>query len=92
MISNGGQKGKSPYTVTNKEVNIGTGTERSLPFLDTWPIINDDGSIITKVYHKETHADQYLYFNSNHPLEHRRGVVKTLMQSDERDKVEEKSH
>ena len=37
--------------------------------------------------------DQYLQFNSNHPLEHKRGLVKTLMHKvDERDKVEEKSH
>ena len=42
--------------------------------------------------------DQYLHFNSNHPLEHKRGVVKNLIHrvettvSDERDKVEEKSH
>ena len=44
------------------------------------------------------HIFLYLYFNNNHPSEHKRGVVKTLMHrvdtivSLERDKVEEKSH
>ena len=42
--------------------------------------------------------DQYLYFNNNHPLEHKRGLLKNLMHrvdtimSDEKDKVKEKSH
>ena len=39
--------------------------------------------------------DQYLQFSSNHSLEHKRGVMKNRMDtivSDERDKIEEKSH
>ena len=54
-------------TTRNEEVNIGTRTERALAFLDTWSVINEDVPIKTKVYRKQTHMDQYLNFNSNHP-------------------------
>ena len=73
------------------------GTGRREP-LDTWSVISPDGLIKTKVFRKETHRDQYLNFTSNHPLEHKRGVVCTLLHraeaivSDPKDLEEEKSH
>ena len=68
-----------------------------LPFLDTLIVRGSDGSVKIKIFRKPTHTDQYLSFESHHPLEHKLSVVRTLIHrseivTDPSDKEEEVSH
>ncbi|KAI8486079.1 hypothetical protein Bbelb_361790 [Branchiostoma belcheri] len=47
--------------------------------LDVMLIKNHDRTITTDVYRKETHTDHYLQWSSNHPVQQKLGIVKTLM-------------
>ena len=71
---------------------------RALAFIDTWTVVESDGSISMKVFRKDIDTDQYLTFSSNHLLEHKRGVMRMLMNREDRlvsDEIElgrEKKH
>ncbi|KAI8494200.1 hypothetical protein Bbelb_279600 [Branchiostoma belcheri] len=52
--------------------------DNMLPFLDTKTIVEEYGNLRFEVYRKPTHTDQYLAFDSHHPLEHKLAVIKTL--------------
>ena len=66
--------------------------------MDTLSVIQPDWSIKVKIYRKSTNTDQHLDFNSNHPVEHKLVVIRTLYHradtvvTDNLDRQEEKSH
>jgi hypothetical protein len=49
----------------------------TIAMLDTRIIRTDEGLHFT-TYRKPTHTDQYLQFDSHHPLQHKLGVIRTL--------------
>ena len=69
-----------------------------LPFLDCLVRVQPDGTLRTSVYRKATHTDQYLLFNSHHPLNQKFGVIRTLhhraktIPSTQEDKQKEEKH
>ena len=50
----------------------------SLPFLDILITPGEEGRLVTSVYRKLTHTDQYLQWASHHPISAKYGVVGTL--------------
>ncbi|XP_072018311.1 uncharacterized protein [Amphiura filiformis] len=70
-------------------------SQGSLPFLDTLIVKKEDGTVKLLVYRKPTHTDQYLNYQSHHPLHQKLGVIRTLYNrkdsvvTEEEDKVEE---
>ena len=53
--------------------------DNQIPFLDMLITRKPDGSVKLLIYRKPTHTHQYLNFTSHHPLQHKLGVVRTLM-------------
>ena len=54
------------------------GPEGALPFLDILITPDDEGRLNTSVYRKLTHMDQYLHWDSLHPISSKYSVVGTL--------------
>ena len=50
----------------------------TIAILDTLIKRSPSGRLSFSVYRKSTHTDQYLQYNSNQPLQHKLGVVRTL--------------
>ncbi|XP_072037303.1 uncharacterized protein [Amphiura filiformis] len=75
-----------------------TEKDGQIPFLDTLIIRKPDNTVKLLVYRKQTHTDQYLSFSSHHPLHHKLGVTRTLLDRGEKiitedeDKIAEENH
>jgi len=52
--------------------------EEFLPFLDVG-ILKKEGKLVTKIYRKPTHTQQYIHWGSNHPKNMLLGVLKGLI-------------
>ena len=65
---------KDPNIKFTQEECIGN----KLAFLDCLVHLNSDRTLSSTVYRKPTHTDHYLQFDSNHPLIHKLGVIRTL--------------
>ena len=52
--------------------------DNGLPFLDMLVVKKPDGHVKMMVYRKQTHTDQYLHFDSHHPIQHKLSVIRTL--------------
>ena len=84
----------------DKDIKFTTEGEEnnSLAFLDTLTVIQPDRSLKVQIFRKSTHTDQYLNFSSNHPIDHKLGVIRTLnhraetVVTEPQDRKEEKSH
>ena len=58
-------------------------TNGMLPFLDVEVRRQQDCSIKTGVYRKETHTDNYLNFKSHHSAQHKESVIRALVKRGE---------
>ena len=56
-----------------------TKNDNQLPFLDTLIQRSKNGELSSSIFRKPTHTDRYSNFRSDHPLQHKRAVLDTLM-------------
>ena len=82
----------------NLKFTFETEEDGRIPFLDTLIVRKPDKSVKLLIYRKPTLTDQYLNFKSAHPLHHKLGVIRTLLDRKERvvtepdDKIAEEQH
>ncbi|XP_072041390.1 uncharacterized protein [Amphiura filiformis] len=77
---------------TDIKFTIEPENNKQLPFLDILITRKEDGNLKVQVYRKPTHTDQYLHFESHHPLQHKFGVVKTLFHRADNIVTEKEDH
>ncbi|XP_072038295.1 uncharacterized protein [Amphiura filiformis] len=83
---------------TDIKFTIEPENNKQLPFLYTLITRKEDGNLKVQVYRKPTHMDQYLHFESHHPLQHKLSVGKTLFHradnivTEKEDRDQELSH
>ncbi|XP_060074957.1 uncharacterized protein LOC132554659 [Ylistrum balloti] len=103
IIKKGSQKDLTNHintidTTNNIKFTCEEETNCGMPFLDTLIARREDGTVKLLVYRKKTHTDQYLNFESHHPLHQKLGVVRTLLNrcetivTEQQDKIQEQSH
>ena len=59
-----------------------TRADGAMPFLDTLVISQNDGSLLTTVYRKPIHTNQYLQWDSSHAISDKYSVISTLFHMD----------
>ena len=52
-----------------------------LPILDSLLTHTENSTIDTTMYRKPAHIEQYLSYESCHPVEHKKSIVKNLLHS-----------
>ena len=55
-----------------------TKADGSMPFCDTLVTPQNDGSLATTVYRKPTHTNQYLQWDSLHPISNKHSIISSL--------------
>ena len=67
------------YLSSSIKFTIEEEADHTLPFLDTLVRRNQHGKFSTSVYRKPPNSNRYLNFRSDHPLEHKQSVVRSLI-------------
>lgn len=64
---------------SNIQFTVEKEQNNALPFLDLQIIRKNDGSLTFTVYRKPTHTENYLKFDSSNPINHKKAVIRSLI-------------